>query len=80
MPKHAFWKPAAEGLAFIKAHPLPLPGAAVQTWAMEFLGLKLQPQTTGGATRINTPPQLLIHPVIVTGTENQSEQAVADLR
>ena len=47
---------------------------------MGFLGVKLKPQIAVGAARINTPPQLLIHPVIVACPNNQREQAVADLR
>ena len=47
---------------------------------MGFLGVKLKPQTAVGATRINTPPQLPIHPVIVASPNNQREQAVGDLR
>lgn len=78
-PKHAFWKPTAEGLAFIKAHPLPFSGDAVQTLAMGFLDVKLKPQTAVG-TSINTPPQLPIQPVSVASPDDQLEQAVADLR
>lgn len=78
-PKHAFWKPTAEGLAFIKAHPLPFSGDAVQTLAMGFLDVELKPQTAVG-TSINTPPQLPIQPVSVASPDDQLEQAVADLR
>ena len=47
---------------------------------MDFLGVILKPQIAVGATRINTPPQLPIHPVSVASPDNQREQAAVDLR
>ena len=79
-PKHAFWRPTAEGLAFIKAHPLPFSGDAVQTLAMGFLGVKLKAQTAIGVAVVATPIQLSTQPVSVASPDDQLGQAVADLR
>lgn len=78
-PKRGLWKLTAEGLAFVKAHPSPLPPDLTQKLAMDFIGVKLK------ATGVSEEPTgaAVIQPqdaAAVASPDDQLEVAVAELR
>lgn len=79
-PKHAFWKPTAAGLAFVKDHQQPLSDEAVQKLAMDFLGIKLKPQVAVGTAPTATPLSLPEKATSVASPDDQLGQAVTELR
>lgn len=79
-PKHAFWKPTANGIAFIKENPQAFSEEQIQKLAMGFLGVKLKPLTSIGAIAVSPSSQPEMLSVSVASPDDQLGQAVTELR
>lgn len=79
-PKHAFWKPTANGIAFIKENPQAFSEEQIQKLAMGFLGVKLKPLTAIGAIAVSPSSQPGMLSVSVASPDDQLGQAVTELR
>jgi len=79
-PKHAFWKPTANGIAFIKENPQAFSEEQIQKLAMGFLGVKLKPLTSIGAIAVSPSSQPGMLSVSVASPDDQLGQAVTELR
>lgn len=77
-PKRGFWKLTTEGMAFVKANPLPLSADQTQKLAMAFIGVQLKAPGVLEEPSIQT--KITPEAQTVTSPDDQLEFAVAELR
>ncbi|CAN5529025.1 adenine/cytosine-specific restriction endonuclease Mrr [soil metagenome] len=79
-PKHGFWKPTAEGVAFAAENAAPFPAELAQKLAIGFINVKLK---LVSATDVKLASSVLAQPfplAALASPDDQLGQAVAELR
>ena len=79
-PKHGFWKPTAEGIAFAAENAAPFSTELAQKLAVGFINVKLKPASGANVKPASSVlPQALSLPTLAS-PDDQLGQAVSELR